>query len=116
MKQLILINVLNERLNINRDIVNSSKKLQFKAMEMADYVMCRSYIDNKHIANMGIDSNKVSVYRGAINVKAIPFKKRNRLGKILFLWGICIIRQMKMRLNILQVKYYQILKKSIKII
>lgn len=79
--------VLNERLNVNSEMVSSSKKLQFKAMEMADYVMCRSHIDKNHIINMGIDNNKVSVYRGAINVKAIPFIKRNRLGKNIVFMG-----------------------------
>lgn len=73
--------VLYSGLNADAETVSSAKETQAMAMKAADFVLCRSGVDLKHIQNMGVSKDKVSVYRGAIDVDAIPFTKRKYPSK-----------------------------------
>jgi glycosyltransferase involved in cell wall biosynthesis len=79
--------VLNKRLNAGNGIISASKSMQIRAMKLADNVLCRSETDRSHIVDMGISTNKIAVYRGAINVSAIPFMERYNPGKKIVFMG-----------------------------
>ncbi len=79
--------VLYEGLGSTPDKVREAKHLQKKAMQLSDHVLCRSEHDKSHILRMGINRSKVSVYRGAIDTKAIRFTLRNTPGKRLVFLG-----------------------------
>lgn len=70
--------ILYGRLMGDTKKVRKLKSLQQKALKVADYVLCRSEIDKRHILNMGIDSKKIGIYRGSINVNDIKFKVRKK--------------------------------------
>lgn len=70
--------VLYSALGADKAETEQSKRQQKQAMEEADFVLCRSSVDETHILDMGISERKVSVYRGAIDTDAIPFYERRR--------------------------------------
>jgi glycosyltransferase involved in cell wall biosynthesis len=78
--------VLYARLAADNADVSNMKLQQTEAMSLADYVLCRSEIDEHHILEMGISSEKVSVYRGAIDTNNITYQTRTELRhKLVFL-------------------------------
>jgi len=60
--------------------------LQKNACMVADHLLCRSEVDKQHLIEMGIDEEKITVYKGAINTEAIKYVPRYKPRyKILFL-------------------------------
>lgn len=78
--------ILYLRLGADKATTEKMRKQQTAALQLADYVLCRSEVDKQHILDMGIKPNKVKRYRGAIDTSAIAFKPRKSSGKkIVFL-------------------------------
>lgn len=62
------------------------KNRQRHACLSADHVMCRSDVDRKHLIDMGVPEEKITIYRGAIDADFIEFKPRlSPRYKVLFL-------------------------------
>ncbi len=66
--------------------IGDTLSLQKNACKVANHLLCRSGIDKQHLVEMGIDKDKIAVYRGAINTDAIKYHSREKPRyKILFL-------------------------------
>jgi len=78
--------VLCSQFSGDRQRISETLSLQKNACKAADHLLCRSGVDKQHLIEMGIDEEKITVYKGAINTAMIEYVPRDKPRyKILFL-------------------------------
>ena len=79
--------VLLQRLGASQTETDKAMHLQIDAIAMTDHTFCRSVIDKQYIVDLGIDPDKVSVYRGGIFAGDFKFRHRTQDTKKLLCLG-----------------------------
>jgi glycosyltransferase involved in cell wall biosynthesis len=78
--------ILYGQLGTDKKKLQSILEMQKRACLVADYIMCRSYIDKQYLLKMGIVEEKIAMYKGAIDPFSIDFSLRKKpRNKIIFL-------------------------------